>query len=99
MILHTVNKSPFTHLCLKECLQYCSANSSVILIEDGVYAAQTDCSASKLLSARPDIYFYALLADVEARAIGHTLHPNVTLIDDAGFVELVVSHRLVQSWY
>jgi tRNA 2-thiouridine synthesizing protein B len=38
-MLHTVNKSPFEHSALDTCLRYAREGASVLLIEDGVYAA------------------------------------------------------------
>ena len=99
MILHTVNKSPFNSNSFSECLAFCSANSSVLLIEDGVYAAKTGTTYSDVISARTDIHFYILAADVIARGMLHQLCDNVTVVDDAGFVELATSHHAVQSWY
>ncbi len=99
MILHTVNKSPFNSHCFSECLAFCTAGSSVLLIEDGVYAAQSGTSYSDVIKTRTDIHCYVLAADAIARGIEHRLCENITIVDDAGFVELTTIHRTVQSWY
>lgn len=99
MILHTVNKSPFNNGSFAECLAYCSAHSSVLLIEDGVYAAQRGTAYSEVIAARDDIHFYVLAADIAARGIQHQLCNAVSVVDDAGFVELAATHDTVQSWY
>ena len=38
-MLHTVNKSPFEKNSLETCLRLAEDNSSILLIEDGVYGA------------------------------------------------------------
>jgi tRNA 2-thiouridine synthesizing protein B len=38
-MLHTVNKSPFEKNSLETCLRLADSNSSILLIEDGVYGA------------------------------------------------------------
>ncbi|MFA7555072.1 MAG: sulfurtransferase complex subunit TusB [Spongiibacteraceae bacterium] len=99
MILHTINKSPFDNHSFTECLQHCQPNCSVLLIEDGVYAAQQKTTFSDIISQRVDINFYALKADILARGLEATTLSSVTIIDDAGFVELAVNHHTVQSWF
>jgi len=44
MILHTVNKSPFEKNTLISCLKHCKPGSSVLLIEDGIFAALENLS-------------------------------------------------------
>ena len=99
MILHTVNKSPFSHSCFAECIALCSANSAVLLIEDGVYAAQIGSPSADTIGQRSDISFYILAADVSARGLDNKLCANISLVDDTGFVELVTRYHSVQSWY
>ena len=43
-MLHTVNKSPFDKSSLDTCLKFAKAGSSILLIEDGVYAIDNLCS-------------------------------------------------------
>ncbi|MBF0334232.1 MAG: sulfurtransferase complex subunit TusB, partial [Alphaproteobacteria bacterium] len=38
-MLHTVNKSPFEKNALESCLSHAVEGASILLIEDGVYAA------------------------------------------------------------
>ena len=99
MILHTVNKSPFSDRSFIECLRFCTNNCAILLLEDGVYAGQLNTEFSGMINQYPDINFYALAADVTARGLQTTLHHNIKIIDDAAFVELVVNHHSVQSWY
>lgn len=99
MILHTVNQSPFNDSSFSECLKFCSRGSSVLLIEDGVYAGKDNTPYSKLIETHSEIQFYALSADVKARGLSQHLAPAITLIDDSEFVELAVTHHSVQSWF
>ena len=99
MILHTVNKSPFSHSTLADCVALCGDADSVLLLEDGVYGAQR---ASEIINQSPTgngVRFFALAADVEARGLRTKLHPEVTLVDDREFVALSISHNSVQSWF
>jgi sulfur relay protein TusB/DsrH len=67
-----------------------------LFIEDGVLAVTNSPLCQQLINNYPHIHFYALRADIEAR--GLTVHDQVSIIDDEGFVELVVTHDSVQSW-
>lgn len=100
MILHTINKSPYRDNSLIECLRFIGDRASILLIEDGVYAAQDNTSFSLMLDKLdPGILCYALAADIDARGLNNTLTERVTLIDDSQFVELAATHQLVQSWF
>lgn len=100
-ILHTVNKSPFTHSTLSSCLDVCAQDDGVLLLEDGVFGAITSAPcAAKLqeLMAR-GIKVYAISNDTKARGLTRKLSQNILTTDYAGFVQLTVEHRCVQSWY
>jgi tRNA 2-thiouridine synthesizing protein B len=98
-MLHTVNKSPFEHSAFATCLRYARQGSSVLLIEDGVYAAARDTAVSKQLQeALKSVSIYALKPDVEARGMQNRVMDGVRLVDYGGFVDLVVEHDAVQSW-
>lgn len=100
MILHTVNKSPFRDNSFIECLRFIGGQASILLIEDGVYAAQGNTGFSLMLNKlEPGILCYASAADIDARGLNRSIIERVTLIDDLGFVELVASHQAVQSWF
>ncbi len=99
MILHTVNKSPFTDPSFADCLKFCSIGSSILLIEDGVYAGKKHTLYSDMINNHSDISFYALAVDVEARGLSDSLSPAITQISDSEFVELTVTHTNVQSWF
>ena len=98
-MLHTVNKSPFEHSALDSCLRYARQGASVLLIEDGVYAAARDTAvAHKMQEALKRVQVYALKPDVEARGMQNRVMDGVRLVDYGGFVDLVVEHNAVQAW-
>ena len=52
-MLHTVNKSPFEKNSLETCLRLAEDNSSILLIEDGVYGALKNTSfESSIINAQ-----------------------------------------------
>lgn len=101
MILHTINKSPFRDNSFVECLRFLDRQgSSILLIEDGVYAAQSDSRFGTMLDdLEAGTRCYALDADVKARGLNNRIIKRVTLIDDSEFVELAATHDTVQSWF
>jgi tRNA 2-thiouridine synthesizing protein B len=100
MILHTVNKSPFTQDTLRSCLRVISEEDSVVLIEDGVYAALEDTHVSELIrDALQKVAIYSLLPDLKARGIEDRIIAGVQLIDYDDFVGLTEKHSVVQSWF
>ena len=97
--LHTVNKSPFDSGTLQTCLKFARQGSSVLLIEDGVYASARDTAVSgQVREAMKSTPIYALKADVEARGMQGRVMDGVRLVDYEGFVDLVAQHKAVQSW-
>lgn len=98
-MLHTVNKSPFDHNSLQTCLKFVRQGGSVLLIEDGVYAAARDTAvSSQLQEALKRVSIYALKPDLEARGMLNRVMDGVRLVDYGGFVDLVTQHDAVQSW-
>lgn len=99
MLLHTVNKSPFERNAFASCLDHAQPGASILLIEDGVYAAINGTRVStRLLDALTRLPIYALAPDVDARGLRGKLVEGVTLVDYGGFVDLVTQHSAVQSW-
>ena len=97
-MLHTVNKSPFEYSALSACLRYAQKGSSVLLIEDGVYAVVKGSEAANRLKAAKDVTVYALWPDVEARGMQDRVLEGIKMVDYGGFVDLVAEHATVQSW-
>lgn len=98
-MLHTVNKSPFENKALEACLKFAGSGATVLLIEDGVYAAAKGTAVSQQLQeAMKTIKICALTPDVEARGMQGRVMDGVRLVDYGGFVDLVAEHDAVQSW-
>ena len=99
-MLHIVNKSPSERPALASCLRLAMAGSSVLLIEDGVYAALLSSSYNEQLKARgAELKLYVLGPDLQARGLlqDELIH-GFKIIDYAGFVDLVTEHPTNQSW-
>ena len=99
-MLHLINKSPFERTALDSCLRLATSGSSVLLLEDGVYAAlKNAASAAKITGRMNDFSFYVLGPDVAARGLSDTpLIDGIEVVDYAGFVDLVAEHDATQSW-
>lgn len=98
-MLHTVNKSPFEKTTLQSCLANAKAGSAILLIEDGVYAAQSGTAfASAMEQAMQKHSVYVLGPDLEARGLAEKLLDGITVVDYSGFVDLVVESNVVESW-
>jgi len=99
MLLHTVNKSPFERSSLKSCLEHAKDGSSILLIEDGVYAALAGTEHAGLVTdAMKTHAVYALGPDLEARGVADKVMDGIKVVDYAGFVDLSVEHDAVQAW-
>jgi tRNA 2-thiouridine synthesizing protein B len=97
-MLHIVNKSPLERNTLDSVLRI-AQSGSLLLIEDAVYAATRGSAvAARLTAAMARLKVYALLPDLEARAVADRLIDGVTPVDYGGFVDLVASHPNCQSW-
>ena len=99
-VLHIVNKSPYDRNSLDACLRLARTDSSILLIEDGIYAAQKNAAAAeKLQQALGKHRIYALEPDLKARGIdSDKVLDGVSLVDYDGFVELTIEHDKLQSW-
>jgi len=96
-MLHTVNKSPFQNTALEDCLRFFQAGDVLLLLEDGVYAAQAGGSKSVLIEeVIKTSKVYAINADLKARALTN-LVDGIQITDYAGFVDLVEEHK-IHSW-
>lgn len=99
-MLHIVNKSPSERNTLDACLRMAKKGSTVLLIEDGVYAVTKGSTAESKLKAAmaKDILVYALWPDLEARGMQDTVIDGIKQVDYLGFVDLVAENKNVQSW-
>ncbi len=99
-MLHTVNKSPFASSALDSCLRLISAGSTLLLIEDGVYAALENTPYGRVLTnLADDIRLCVLDADLQARGLsGQSLVQGMEVIDYDGFVQLSIEQQQVLAW-
>lgn len=98
-MLHIVNKSPFQSNTLSSCLRTAQAGHSLLLIEDGIYAAVAGSALEVAVNkAAEQLKIYALKPDVDARGMTTRVLPNITLVDYKGFVELVAQQKTSHSW-
>ena len=95
-MLHIVNKSPYDRNSLDTAVSYKADGDTFLLIEDGVYAAMKGGAAAAKLDG---CSISVLGADIAARGIAEDkLIDGVSVIDYAGFVDLVEANEKVQSW-
>ncbi len=98
-MLHIVNKSPLERRSLESCLRIAAPGGAVLLIEDAVYAATRGTAVeSRMKDALARFPIYALLPDLEARAVADRVIEGVTTVDYGAFVDLVAEHKACQSW-
>ena len=99
-MLHTVNKYPFEKNSLDTCLRLAEDNSSILLIEDGVYGALKNTSFEKsVIEAQKSSKFYVLGPDLKARGLDKSsLISNIEIIDYKEFVKLTVENDKIQNW-
>ena len=99
-MLHLINKSPFERNSLDSCLRLAKTGASILLIEDGVYAAMANTDHAEKVSGRLDEFtLYVLGPDVAARGLNDIpLIEGINVIDYEGFVDLVTEHDVTQSW-
>lgn len=98
--LHTVNKSPFERNSLDSCLKFAPAGASVLLFEDGVYAALTGTSVEeRVKEALDSVKIYVLGPDLKARGFSEQrVISGISVVDYEGFVDLATEHAKVQAW-
>ena len=98
-MLHIVNKSHTDRGALASCLRLAQDGSTVLLIEDGIYAATTGAAqASGIAAATGRFKVYVLQPDLDARGMGDKLIAGVSAVDYGGFVDLAVTNNSCQSW-
>lgn len=98
-MLHIVNKSPLEKNALDSCLAHAQAGSTILLIEDGVYAVTKGNKVEPAMKkAMENCTVCALWPDMEARGMQDTVIDGVRQIDYSGFVDLVAASSTVQSW-
>jgi len=98
--LHIINKSPFERNSLDSCLRLAKQGSAILLIEDGIYAAQKNTAFGDKVATATGLHsFYALTPDLDARGIDKdSIIDGISLVDYEGFVQLTTECSGVQSW-
>jgi tRNA 2-thiouridine synthesizing protein B len=99
-VLHIINKSPFEKNSLDSCLRLAKKGSTILLIEDAIYATQKNTSNTPKVDAAVGKHtVYALGPDLDARGIDkNTIIDGISLVDYDGFVQLATESSGVQSW-
>lgn len=92
--LHLVSRAP----ALAACLEVAGADDAVLLLEDGVYAGVAAGHAADHGENAPARSLFALEPDVRARGLGGRLGAGITVVSDAGFVDLVERHQPIVTW-
>lgn len=96
--LHTVNKSPFESATFETCLGLAKSGSTILLIEDGIYAATSGTRFAEIISKADGVNFAVLGPDAQARGVESKLADGIKVVDYDGFVDLVTEHDKVQTW-
>lgn len=96
--LHTVNKSPYQDSALASCLRFAAPGSAILLLEDAVVAAVAGSTWSQAVAGAGEFRWFVLAADLVARGLSGKVLPGVCVVDDAGFVALVVEHDKTVAW-
>jgi len=99
-MLHIVNKSPLEKNTLATCLAHAKAGSTVLLIEDGVYAVTKGNTSAALVqeAMKKGVTVSALWPDLEARGMQDAVIDGVKQVNYGGFVDLAAENKTVQSW-
>ncbi|MCK5718758.1 MAG: sulfurtransferase complex subunit TusB [Thiomargarita sp.] len=99
-MLHTINKSPFQTNALESCLRFARSGHSVLLFEDGIYAALKNTRFESLVkSSLTDVKIYVLVADLEARGMRtDNIIDGIKTAEYGDFVDLVANNKSVQAW-
>ena len=99
-MLHLVNKSPFERMALHSCLGHAREGDSILLYEDGIYAARKGSATTERVAAATGMCkLYVLGPDLAARGISpDQVIDGITVVDYGGFVDLVAEVGPVQSW-
>jgi tRNA 2-thiouridine synthesizing protein B len=96
--LHTVNKSPFNSGSFNDCLGLAKSGSTVLLFEDGVFAATAGTKPAEAIANTDGVTFAVLGPDAKARGVEGKIADGIKVVDYDGFVDLVAEHDKVHAW-
>lgn len=91
MVLHLIQRSPFSSTSLSDCLNIIDNEDSLLFMQDGIYIQNHPTLPS---ISNP---VYALQDDLKAR--GLATNKLCKSIDYQEFVKLCTLHEKVISWY
>ena len=95
-MLYTINHATFSNTIW----QLLAAHDVVLLLENGVYAANApSLNATELQRLIKRAQLYALMPDVSARGLQDKLLAGLKTIDYNGFVALACEHDQVLLWH
>ena len=94
--LHIINGSSDSG-ALARCLHAASSGDTLLLIGNGVYLADA-ATFAKFRTKGPGFAWFVLADDVRTRNLADRLASDIGLVDDDGFVDLVVAHHPIVSW-
>ncbi|MEM7358289.1 MAG: sulfurtransferase complex subunit TusB [Pseudomonadota bacterium] len=97
--MFTLSRSWHDASWLYEQLGFASAGDTVLLMQDGVLALQSNISLASFLAkcVSSEVRVAALANDCQLRGIENQ-YPAIELIDYPGFVDLVCSHDKQVAW-
>jgi len=90
--LHILNKASPEHDASIDCLRSLQDGDGLLLIEDGVYLTQHNSLAKR------SVAIHALQHDLHMRGLSPK-QSRITIVDDAGFVELCTRYDKTVSWF
>ena len=81
-------------------LRFAQEGSTILLLEDGVYAAMRgSANEDKMIAAGNRHKIFVLGPDLKARGLAlENVIEGIEMVDYGGFVDLTVSHHNVQAW-
>ncbi len=97
--LFVLNRSWHDTVWLFEQMAFASEGDAILLIEDAVLALHSPISLGSLLAkcCSMNITVYALKSDCDLRGIENK-YSTISMIDYAGYVQLVIAHDKQVAW-
>lgn len=99
-MLHIINSSPTQTTALQSCLLRIRSGNTLLLIENGVYAAlKSEINDGVWRGLPGEVRLFVLESDLDARGLSKDeVDDRFDAVDYAGFVDLVEKSAAVQSW-
>ncbi|PFG55128.1 tRNA 2-thiouridine synthesizing protein B [Vibrio sp. ES.051] len=80
---------------LEDAILVCSVHDDILLIEDAVYAANSQHRAFSQLKSSS---VFALESDIHARGMANRISPSISVVNYLGFVELTAKQDKSSTW-